>query len=216
MTLTVAIMAHPSRRERVERYLHPVLHAQAAIARCWGASVGEPVVLEDVEGRGTTWNRRRCLELEGDHLLVVQDDVEVCADFVEAVYHLTQMRPDAVLALAPVDVPELRETYAMGHAWADLPPEEWTRYDGSPCSVLPEWVVRRALDAGDSYPHDDALLRAVMVGAQPRVLAPVPTIAAQDNTLPSTKGGPSGKPTPPFIGTHEAAPLERYLRQRFL
>lgn len=210
--MRVAIMAHPSRRDRVEKYLLPRLTAQVMCAQGLGCDVIGPIVHEDTDGAGLDVMRRRCIAAAADHTLVVQDDVTVCADFIEAAWHLAHMRPEGAIVLAPIDCEALRRAHEFGRSWVQDEGAQWPRYNSSPCSILPDSLRRRVLTE-PTHSDDDALMRKALAGAS--IFIPVPAIAIHSD-MRSTKGHWRSGQRPPFVGEHARAPLEHYLRQCYI
>lgn len=84
---------------------------------------------------GDTWKTyARCLEAiprAASHLLVLQDDVELCPGFMPAVRQAVAARPTRLLSFFLSHLPQSSHrrqqlAHEAGHAWSTLDREEWT------------------------------------------------------------------------------------------
>lgn len=98
---------------------------------------------------GDTWKTyQRCLEVASaargaSHLLVLQDDVGLCPNFMPTIRRAVQARPDRLLSFFISHLPQSSHNrqvraYQEGWAWSYLDREEWT-----PAQALcwPRWMI---------------------------------------------------------------------------
>lgn len=90
--VSIAIMAHPKRRDHVEGYMVPRLREQGCT----------PAVSWDTEGHGPAWNWRMAWGMrpvDSTHHVVLQDDTAFCADLPKACTRLSAVIPNQPISL---------------------------------------------------------------------------------------------------------------------
>ncbi|AZM57454.1 hypothetical protein DMA15_04555 [Streptomyces sp. WAC 01529] len=170
--ISAAVMAHPRRRTEAARLAR-------ALSR-WGARTvhdprpdGPPTTLR------TAWAAWGAIRPDATHHLVLQDDVELCRDFIERVESAVREHPDTPLAFyANWDSwngAATRAAALRNERWVPAVPGEWTP---TLALLLPRRDVTALLrathpDGADPEPDDVVLAREL--GARGRqVLISVP------------------------------------------
>lgn len=109
------------------------------------------------------------------HHLVIQDDVELCSEFLEGVHRVIAARPEHPICLY-ANRKVVDEVRAQGKHWAVIPDGAWGQ-----ALVLPSRDVPRFLNWCDDniapeYPHDDDRLAIWCLYERRPVWCPVPSL----------------------------------------
>lgn len=126
------------------------------------------------------------------HFLQLQDDVELCPDFIDALRACVSAYPNEIIGLEAAD-PFIKLLANEGRRWA-------TTSDGLvgpgyviPTRVLPEllaWVDALKPGASESI-GEDTLIGLFCLHTGRRVYHPIPTLIDHDTTIASTYGNDS-------------------------
>jgi GR25 family glycosyltransferase involved in LPS biosynthesis len=161
MKITVAIMAHPSRRKHVEWMLTKLGNV--------------PISWDDT---GKVWENARTawqmFHSDSTHHMVLQDDISMCADFMVAVEHCVSLRPEAPMSFH-LPRPIVDRAVADGFNWIKV-----KHYVGAQAVIMPVWLVKEFLDwmSHDKQPHawDDMNQRRFFNTTNKQVFVPVPLL----------------------------------------
>lgn len=132
---------------------------------------------------------RHALESTPDwatHRLVIQDDVEPCPHFAEAVNGAVAAQPDRLLVLAVCGEPwelarRMQESSVLGIPWARVDNDRWI---SAICNIWPARLIPQALawmeaqDWPEGFTADDERIGRAMLGIGEVPLATVPSLAA--------------------------------------
>jgi len=194
--LSVAIQAHPDR---------------ALMARTLASEVGGDVVYDpDPHGalRSPWRTYRECLlsaPQGASHLLILQDDVEVCPGFRDAAEAAVRARSDRLIVFFVAGNPAtsriaVERACQADLPWAELPHAQWIPVVAA---CWPVWMIAPMLEFIDSqrwndtfYADDERCGRwASYAGVVP--LATVPSLVEHPNRVPSIIGKRSMGPDDP-------------------
>lgn len=155
------------------------------------------------ESQRSPWRcYRACLETfllprykTASHLLLIQDDAEVCRDFAVAVTRVTAARPAHPLCLFVPGVGanhrRILDACYQENRWAELDPNAWVPVVAT---VWPRDHVRRILEfaAAKNYAPsrsaDDAIIGDYCREEGVTVLAPVPSLVEHPDRVDSLVG----------------------------
>lgn len=189
MRLSVAVQHHPSRVETVK----PLLAALGKRAEL----VTDPDPGAAIHSPWRTY--RECLErtpLEVTHRLILQDDVEVCADFLIHAERAIKARPDRIICFHVSGAPasaarRIYQASDQGNSWAELDRNDW-------CPVVatcwPQFEIGPLLRFVDfkNYPDnfygDDYRVGGFIRETKRSVLATVPSLVEHPDLVPSLIG----------------------------
>lgn len=142
---------------------------------------------------------RRCIELfppEASHLVIVQDDVRLCAGFPDAARAAIAARPDHLIAFFVGGEPSDHARAVVEACERDLP---WARLEASrwcPAIAL-GWPRRLAVDLlafvdvqqwPREFTADDEIIGRYVAGRGVVPLATVPSLVEHPDTAPSLIG----------------------------
>ena len=144
--LSIAIMAVPERKELVFKL-------QEQLGR-------RVPVLWDEKHEGCWWNARRAwgtVTGNATHHLVLSDDAEVCANFIEIAEEALAVHDDSVVTFfnARKDVLAAKE---RGDSWIRLSTFLWGQSMVMPVYMIPRFLRWARENVKEGYPHDDAML----------------------------------------------------------
>lgn len=137
-----------------------------------------------------TWTRRLwewCAQYD-EHVVCLEDDVEVCPDFVRVVSRVIDAAPNEMISLHCAAPAALRLANEGAH---------WCRsyWLTGPAHVLPPGLARELLDFWDSVPWDvaarlnnDNIAIHYAWSKQRPILATIPALARHDESVPSSFG----------------------------
>lgn len=170
--ISVAIMAHPRRLDEARRLADTLRPWQAAIA-VDPAPHGPPTTLRTARA---AWSR---IGAGASHHLVLQDDVELCRDFVRRVEAAVEEHPDTPLAFYANwnswNGAATRAAALQGASWVPAVPGEWVP---TLALLLPRHDVAAllsAVPAADAPPEpDDVVVARELAARHRRVLISVP------------------------------------------
>lgn len=202
--LSFAIMSVPARAAHVAAMVTR-LRAQIAEARAAGVEVDDDVgVFEDTARRGPWhgWQGAwRCSPTSSTHHVVLQDDVQLCADLPATMAALAAARPDDVVS-GFLPRQSIERAHAQGLRWVSTRRFLWAQ-----CVMLPRglgdaalaWIAEHEHEAaarGWSH-HDDVRLAAFLAEIKRPVYVAVPNVVEHvgDALGGSTLGhnGPAAK-----------------------
>lgn len=170
--ISAAVMAHPRRQTEAARLAHALSRWQARVAHD-PCPDGPPTTLR------TAWAAWGAIRSDATHHLVLQDDVELCQDFVERVESAVLEHPDTPLAFyANWDSwngAATRAAALSNERWVPAVPGEWIP---TLALLLPRRDVTALLSATHpdrAKPEPDDVVLARELGARGRqVLISVP------------------------------------------
>ena len=199
-SLSIAIMHHPKRAERIP----PLV-----------ASIGEgaPVtVVEDTNSDGNWPTAKRAWAAypeSATHHAVIQDDVLVCADFIATLQHLIRILPNHCIGLyCPRKVADTAAN--RGHSWALLRYGVWGQGFLMPTSWFRACLDWNAANLTEQvFIGDDTRVGYWLQAANTPTWLTVPSLIEHDAPSDSLLGyGNSRRVARRFIGT-EGRGLER-------
>jgi hypothetical protein len=180
----IVVQHHPSRADLLPRLT---------------ARLTDPLIVTDPGGSvSSAWRTYRlCLRAapaDATHVLIVQDDAEVCDHFEEAVTAAIEACEDACISFCTT--PQCRRTMAaMTQAMKKREPwAAWDRADFWPvvCSSYPVAVARAAADWVDRHKpdtrNDDAPMGEFLRASGACAVATVPSLAQHPDDVPSLVG----------------------------
>ncbi len=190
--VTVAVMHHPSRADRIPRLL---------------ARLGHPDrvhLITDHESAGIWPTARRCWEAappESTHHLVIQDDVLICDDLIPTMETVARILPEQVIApysnRSATDQERLQ-----GNAWVRLP-GVWGQATMLPTPHIPDflsWVDRHIRP---EYKHDDRRVTFWLGATNRSAWAMIPSVVEHDAPSDSLVGHSDRRRTARhFLGEH--------------
>lgn len=184
MGVEVLIQHHPARAE-----LLPALLDRLPGAR----PVADPKPDAALKSPWRTY--RACLLAPGDasHRLIVQDDVEVCDHFLEAVERAVEARPDDAIVLyvsaAPLSIlRSMKDACARDEPFAVVPDRSWIP---AVAVVWPTGMLRRIVEFADAQPWpesfvaDDEILGRCRDALFLPVVATVPSLVEHPDVVAS-------------------------------
>lgn len=136
----------------------------------------EDVYIRTVEGNTLWGSCRDCLlSASSGHILVLQDDVLPCKDFISTVLHLIQLRPDQIITLFS-NSEAIDTARSYGYNYAEL--KVWFM---AQAYVLPAIeAVKMAVwideHCKEDMKHDDDRMATYVWYMQKRVIATVPSL----------------------------------------
>jgi hypothetical protein len=184
VSLAVLIQAHPTRA-----------HLAECLLDCLGT--GEIVYDPDPGHTPSPWRTyeaclRRGLELGDDHILVIQEDVLICGNFLAGVARALSARPDNPVAFfvpgkPPAYINAIYRVRRDGGAFAELPLGTWcpvvaTAWPRHLAEGLLEWSVPNRPRA---WAADDEIAGRFLYAVSVPVLASVPSLVEHPDTEPS-------------------------------
>jgi len=182
--MSYCIMAHPKRVEHVSWMLR-VLQGQGA---------QNVTVMYDRNGEGAWKNSKRAWETADSaftHHMVLQDDISMCKDFVEAASWCATLRPDAPISFF-LPRKSTEEAIAKGLCWVSTRRFLWAQAVIMPIGMAHDflrWVSRH--DDPTFGRHDDVRMAAFYAEKRLRVYVPVPTFIEHEGAEDSLMGNPN-------------------------
>tara|TARA_R110000824_G_scaffold303833_3_gene491676 strand:+ start:561 stop:1187 length:627 start_codon:yes stop_codon:yes gene_type:complete len=151
-------------------------------------------VFGDFHLRGCWWNAKRCweygLETGATHHLLLQDDVEVCRDFVTGVFDVIAAFPSEIISLFSF----ARKGFAGSAA-------RWGEAEGpwGPAIVMEKSVIRDFLEWETTHikpdcRHDDTRISLFCAARRQTVKVPFPNLVEHEQALKSIQGNAWNKP----------------------
>lgn len=188
----VRVQAHPSRS-----HLHPALVASVDPLNV------EVIVDPDPNHPRTSPLRtyRECVQPDPDftHLVILQDDATVCADFATAVVEAIRHHPDSLIVLFLAAAPAGSARWARRARAAGEPFSEMARGDWIPTVGL-VWPMKDATEFSRYLkrvqPHmwaDDPIVGGWVNATKRRVVATVPSLVQHPDVEPSLIGRKAGR-----------------------
>lgn len=165
------------------------------LAEALHAQVGGKIIVDDDRAGTFRTHQRALASAVSDHVVVLEDDAILCADFTHHVAELIEERQDHLIGLYvgqshPHRVqPLIGELVTAGLPWLDHPKLtarlRWGVGYVMPTRDVPEVLKRLAL--GDQHPWADADGRiGAWHAARERLSYPFPSPVDHDNGVPST------------------------------
>lgn len=214
--LSVVIQHHPARKNLLE----PLLQSM-------GDLVKNAQIVEDSNWDSPKWDSwhtyRACLEAApstASHVLVLQDDVELCRDFADGVRAVIAARPERIICLyvggGIIGAPLLRAGERCSH-WTVLPQHLWLP---AVATIYPRFILEELLTwtLTDKYALrarvDDAVLGRFLRTSGHRAWATVPCLVQHPDKVPSlirrtaAGGRDRNRVAACYIGTHSPLDIE--------
>lgn len=191
MALGVLIQTHPAREELSE-----------ALRSSLGGS--ERVVDPNPTGYPSPWRTYRTAlerafqrENEWSHVLILQDDAEICSNFLPALDRIIPCRPDDLICLFVGGQPrESRDAVwaacENNDTFAWLPRDRWVP---AIAVIWPIHRIRPALEWVDRqgwperFSADDEIIGRIKLAQEVPVWATVPNLVEHPDMVPSLAGG---------------------------
>lgn len=216
--LSIAVQHHPARAE-----LLPPLLAQLPDAE----------VITDPDPHATVWSAWRTYKIALDrtpadatHRLIVQDDAQLCRNFLPAIHRLIEARPASIICLFVAGRPvgssrRLRRAAQEGLRWIQMNPQDWvpvvaTIYPAVHVAELADWPDRKHRTRPPlretHRKSDDFIVGLYARENRVPVWATVPSLVQHPDVVPSLvgrrprAGADRGRVATLYIG--DADPLE--------
>lgn len=213
MRLAAVVQHHPARAE----LLPPLLEQLAPL---------EPKVVCDPGAAEPKWSAWRCFEAclralpaGASHLLIVQDDAELCRGFAAAALAALRAQPERIVAFYVGGRPAssaraLCAASCQGESWVELDRSQWVPLV---CAAFPRADVLELLAWAEGWKGprrgDDNVVGEFVRKTGRQALATVPSLAQHPDVAPSLvgrragRGRDRGRVAACFIGEHDPAQI---------
>ena len=196
---TIAIQHTPGRADRRK-------WVQSMLAQLRSESRNIPIALiEDIQHEGCWPTYRRALEAAGEasHHVVLQDDVELCKDFIESVEEVIRVRPGNLIALY-TNAESVFAARALGESWIERagicgPAMIW------PTHLIPEFLQWQDNHIDINFEFDTVRVSMWLIKTSKRAFATVPSLTEHLGWGSSTMGlNSSSKIAAWYIGSDQS------------
>ena len=133
-------------------------------------------VMSDMYKRGPWWNAKRCWEhaatQQTTHHLLLQDDIEVCKDFVTGVFDVIKVFPNDVLSLFHGP----RKNFDGSCRWGITNTGPWGQAIVMPTPLISKFLIWQDAHVDKRLKHDDSRLALFLYKTKRRTMVPFPNL----------------------------------------
>lgn len=199
--LSIAVMAHPKRRDHVEQMIPKLDIGKRSFQ-----------VVYDHHSEGLWANAQRAwraYDPKATHHLVIQDDLAVCKDLIAGAEKALAVAPRGVVSLFSGSG-MIKDALERDVSWAVTPTVSWAQALTLPVDMIEPWLDWCLVNVRQHYKYDDARLAMYCLEHDLRVWHTCPTLVEHLGAAESLIGGAAsigGRPRHgvAFIGEDRSA-----------